>query len=78
MSEPRDLGPDIQEPDVGRVAAADRVPTAAEAAADADWALKFRGHTRVDSLAKRLTDAIAEVLQLPMAVGPCPSPCYAY
>ena len=62
VPEPGRLGPDIPEPEGERVAATDRVPTAAEAAIDAERAIKFRGHKRVDSPATRITDATSKAL----------------
>ena len=62
VPEPGRPGPDAPEPDSERIAATDRVPTQAEAAIDAEGAIKFRGHTRVDSPAKRLTDTTSKVL----------------
>ena len=62
VPEPERPGPDAPEPEGERIAATDRVPTQAEAAVDAERAIRFRGHTRVDSPAKRLADAISKVL----------------
>ena len=46
----------LPEPDQERVAAPGRVPSAAEVLADAEMALKFKGHIHVASPAKRLAD----------------------